>query len=371
MISELEAADIEAVLAPLEGEQPTGVDLREDHSPTSVYYRLRDARAEARDAERRADGEGGDEGIATLWRPVATLAIDALKSTSKDLEVATWLTEALVRIAGLEGLAAGASIIGGLVERHWDGLYPMPDENGIETRVAAVAGLSGQGADGTLMQPLRKVPLFARPDGVPFGLWQYQGTIDLVGIVDTERREQRIAAGVVPFEVFENEARAAGQPHWQAYRTAVTGTIDAWEAMGRLLDDKAGDVSPSTSRVREALDLMLEVCDRFAPKDGPAADQAPTPAGTGSGSKAAAAADAPSSKGPIKGREQALRQLEEIAAWFRQNEPNSPLGYTLDEAARRGRMQWPDLVAELIQDEIARSGVLVSVGMKRPDPPTQ
>jgi type VI secretion system protein ImpA len=295
---------------------------------------------------------------------VATLAIDALKSTSKDLEVATWLTEALVRIAGLEGLSTGASIIGGLVDRHWDGLYPMPDENGIETRVAAVGGLSGQGADGTLMQPLRKVPLFARPDGTPFGLWQYQGTIELVGIVDPDRREQRIAAGVVPFEDFESEGRAAGQPHWQAYRAAVTGTIGAWEAMGRLLDEKAGDVSPSTGRVREALDLMVEVCDRFAPKDAPVSDLEQAPADDAS---AAASADMPSPKGPIKGREQALRQLEEIAAWFRQNEPNSPLGYTLGEAARRGRMQWPDLVAELIQDEIARSGLLVSVGMKRPD----
>lgn len=366
MISELGAADIEEVLAPLAGDQPTGGDLRQDHSPTSVYFRLRDARAEARDAERRADGEGGDEGIATLWRPVATLAIDALKSTSKDLEVATWLTEALIRIAGLEGLTAGASIIGGLVEQHWDGLYPMPDESGIETRVAAVAGLSGQGADGTLMQPLRKVPLFARPDGTPFSLWQYQGTIDLVGIVDPERRDQRIAAGVVPFDVFETEARAAGQSHWEACRASIAATIEAWDTMGRLLDEKAADVSPSTSRVREALHLMLEVCDRFAPKGAPAGDQEQVPAGDAPA--AAAVAEGPSSKGPIKGREQALRQLEEIAAWFRQNEPNSPLGYTLGEAARRGRMQWPDLVAELIQDEIARSGVLVSVGMKRPDP---
>ena len=116
MISELEAADIEAILAPIPGDQATGVDLRQDYSPTSLYFRLRDARAEARDAERRADGDGSVEGVATLWRPVATLAVDALKTSTKDLEVATWLTEALVRIAGLAGLMTGASIIAGLVE---------------------------------------------------------------------------------------------------------------------------------------------------------------------------------------------------------------------------------------------------------------
>ena len=66
MISELEAADIEAILAPIPGDQATGVDLRQDYSPTSLYFRLRDARAEARDAERRADGDGSVEGVATL-----------------------------------------------------------------------------------------------------------------------------------------------------------------------------------------------------------------------------------------------------------------------------------------------------------------
>lgn len=364
MISELEAADIEAILAPIPGDQATGVDLRQDYSPTSLYFRLRDARAEARDAERRADGDGSDEGVATLWRPVATLAIDALKTSSKDLEVATWLTEALVRIAGLAGLMAGASIITGLVEQHWDGLYPMPDEHGVETRVAAVAGLSGQGADGTLMQPLRKTPLFSRPNGAPFGLWQYQATLDLSGITDPERREQRISAGVVPFDDFENEARAAGRAHWQALRDAISQTADAWEKMGLQLDEKAGDASPSGNRVRDALQLMLEVCGRFVPAAvEPAAEQEQTQAGD----QSSAVAGNTAARGPIGGREQALCQLEEIAAWFKQNEPNSPLGYTLEEAARRGRMLWPELVAELIQDDATRGALLVSVGMKRPD----
>ena len=211
MISELETADLEAILAPLAGDQPTGVDLREDHAPDSVYFRLRDARAAARDAERQVDSEGGDEGVPALWRPVATLAIGALKSDSKDLEVATWLTEALVRIAGLPGLMAGAAVIAGLVKQHWDGLYPMPDESGVETRVAAVAGLSGQGADCTLMQPLRKSTLFRRPDGSPFSLWQYQASLELSGISDLARRAQRVNAGVLPFEEVEKEARLAGR----------------------------------------------------------------------------------------------------------------------------------------------------------------
>lgn len=383
MALELGPDDLEAILAAIPGDQPVGTDLREDYTPTSVYFRLRDARADARDAERQADspdrqgdGSSGDEALQGKWRPVATLAAGALKESTKDLEIATWLTEALVRTAGLEGLKAGAAVIGGLVERYWDGAFPLPEEGDMEFRVAAVAGLSGQGADGTLMQPLRKLPLFTRPDGSSFCLWQYQSSLELSGILDPERREQRIAAGVVPFEEVENEARAAGKAHWSAQRTTLIEAMAAWEAMGRTLDEKAGPASPSGIRVRDALQLMLDTCNRFAPAEGeeegeaaPADGQTAVVAVRAAPVAAAATPGAPLVNGPIAGREQALRQLGEIAEWFKRNEPNSPIGYTLDEAVRRARMAWPELVAELIADEGSRSALLTSLGMKRPDTP--
>ena len=361
MIPELETADFEAILAPLAGDQPTGSDLRQDFAPDSIYFRLRDARAAARDAERQAETEGGEESLPALWRPVATLAIGALKSNSKDLEVATWLTEALVRTAGLRGLMAGASVIGGLVEHYWDGLFPMPDDTGMETRLAAVAGLSGQGADGTLMQPLRKTSVFRRPDGVPFSLWQYQAALELSGISDPARRTQRIEAGVVPFEEVEKEARVAGAAHWSAQRDSLVRVVAAWKEMERVLDEKAGSESPSGNRVREVLELMLEISKRFAPPD--VAETADGEAAADAGGDGSTGGASP---GAVTGREQALRRLAEVAAWFRHNEPNSPIGFTLDEAARRARLEWPDLVAELISDETARQTLLTSAGMKRP-----
>jgi type VI secretion system protein ImpA len=368
MIPELETADFEAILAPFAGDQPTGVDLRQDFAPTSIYFRLRDARAQARDAERQADTQGGDEGVPALWRPVATMAIDALKSTSKDLEVATWLTEALVRIAGLRGLMAGASVIGGLVERHWDGLFPMPEEGDLEIRVAAVAGLSGQGADGTLMQPLRKVALFRRPDGSPFSLWQYQAAVELSGITDPARRAQRIDSGVLPFEEVEKEARLAGATHWSAQRELITKTLASWKEMERIFDEKAGDASPAANRVRDLLEFVAETCGRFAPPDATtdgAAEMTSATAGDGSAVVA--------TPGSITGREQALRQVTEIAAWFKRNEPSSPIGFTLDEAVRRARLGWPELVAELVADETARHTLLTTAGIKPPstEPPQQ
>ena len=102
-------------------------------------------------------------------------------------------------------------MIGDLAVGLWDsGLHPQPDEDGVETQVAPVAGLNGQGSDGTLMQPLRKCVLFPGPDGAPVTYWQYVQSEELGAISDPARRKQRIAAKVVPLEEIEVAARLAG-----------------------------------------------------------------------------------------------------------------------------------------------------------------
>ena len=89
------------------------------------------------------------------------------------------------------------------------------------------------------------------------------------------------------------------------------------------------------------------------------------------GDGAAAGTAVVATQGSISGREQALHQLSEIAAWFKRNEPSSPIGFTLDEAVRRARLGWPELVAELVADETARHSLLTSAGIKPPSAESQ
>ncbi len=87
------------LLKPFQGARPAGEDIRLDASPQSLYYRLRDARAEARAAERAADDDPAlSAGDLSIWAGVRTLALDALTSCGKDIEVACWLTESWTRL---------------------------------------------------------------------------------------------------------------------------------------------------------------------------------------------------------------------------------------------------------------------------------
>src|ERR1700728_797361 len=112
--------DAQEILQPFAEGSASGEDLRRDVTPQSPYFRLRDARSEARAEERLADNDpSADAGISRHWKTVRELAVEALGAKSKDLEIAAWLTESLVRSEGLAGLAAGASVLTGLVRQFW------------------------------------------------------------------------------------------------------------------------------------------------------------------------------------------------------------------------------------------------------------
>jgi type VI secretion system protein ImpA len=358
---------------PLPGDAPAGPDLRQDFSPQSVYFRLRDARAEAREIERRVDHDpSADIGVPVQWRTVRDLAIRALSERTKDLEIAAWLTEALVRLDGMSGLAVGSTVIADLVVGLWDnGLHPQPDEDGIETQVAPITGLNGQGNDGTLMQPLRKSVLFPGPDGAPLTFWQYMQSEELETISDAARRKQRLGTGVVPLADVAGAARQAGGVRLSALRAEAKGALAAWTRMSEVLEEKAGSDAPPTGRVRDLLMAIADVANTYAPPepDAPAVD-------------AAAENIAGADDGPVAGatavraartvtREDMLRELEGIADYFLRTEPHSPLAYTLQEAVRRGRLTWPELLAEVVPDDKVRSGMLVMLGIRPAQPETK
>ena len=75
----------------------------------------------------------------------------------------------------------------------------------------------------------------------------------------------------------------------------------------------------------------------------------------------------PASVEQIENREQALRMLEHLAAWFRQAEPHSPISYSLQQLARYGRMPLPELLNHLIPDGQARNTFLNLSAMESPE----
>ena len=105
------------LLNPIEGPNPSGVDLRYE----DVYAKIKEARREEDvppPGMTESDRKVADNPL------VIKLATEALAKQTKDLWLAAWLTEAWVKQNGFSGLKDGLTLCQGLVEKFWDTLYP-------------------------------------------------------------------------------------------------------------------------------------------------------------------------------------------------------------------------------------------------------
>ncbi|MGY8683207.1 type VI secretion system protein TssA [Bradyrhizobium sp. UFLA05-153] len=124
------AADARALYgaAPVPGAVPAGADVRDA------------ADFEQLEAEvRRMDADGP---AAVDWRKVRKLSLHILANQSKDILIACWAIYGLFRIEGYQGLAVGLAILRGMMDVHWDGLYPPIRRE--RARVGAVDWLVGR-----------------------------------------------------------------------------------------------------------------------------------------------------------------------------------------------------------------------------------
>jgi type VI secretion system protein ImpA len=355
--------DIEGLLSPISDASPCGSDPRLDSAPVSIYQTLKDARRAAADAERNiergfaeeSDAKSAEETARKSWDLIVTEGPPFIATVAKDLEISAWLTEALLRRQQLAGLRDGLLLTSQLVRLYWEGLYPLPDEDGLETRLIPITGLMGGENDGRLLLPLKKVRLTEGGDLPSFALWQYEGAA------------AGTAEGGVTIDAFTASLQRSSDEFVRCLIEDARACVSALDQLEANLKAHCADETPSFSRVRDVLSSILDAIKARAPVIVEVAPAVPD----ASGGEAASGAALPETAGEqrrdrVLDREGAFRQLEELARFFRTTEPHSPIAYAIENLVRRGRMSFSELVQELIDDGNVRRSYFVNAGIQPP-----
>lgn len=350
--------DVESLLVPIEGANPSGRDLRSAGEEAILYYRLKEARFSARARERQADAEAEAAVQPPEWRALFDGVQSLLRTKSKDLEVATWLIEASLRLHGFAGLDFGFRVLDGLIERYWDTLHSIDTET-VADKVAPVAGLNGIDGEGALIQPIRLTPLAAGSDEQA-GLWVWQ-------------QAQRGGADSKPAKLLAAAIQSTSRDRFAADSRDLQA---AWTGFGRLsarLDAVCGDEAPPLSTIRNVLEEAREALRQMSGID--PAVEAREAEEAALRAEAALASVEPGMEAAALGpprvpevrvmetRDDALRELGRIATFFREKEPHSPISYALETLIRRARLPLADLLRELIPDEAVRRSALNMAGI--------
>ncbi len=263
--------DIDAILAPIPGDNPAGEDLH--YSP--VYDEIKEAR---RADEDLPQGDWGRELKRADWDKVISVAVAALTDKSKDLQIAVWLTEALTTREGFAGLAVGLRILNGLLSGFWEQVYPAMEDGDLEYRAAPIEFL-----DDRLWLAIKQVPITepritggyswlkwkeARDVGYEAELRGADGTIEEK---KRKAREERIADGKLRPEDFDIGVALSSEAFYRALAEDLSDCKEQLGVLSNELDDKFGRQAPSITNFRSAIEdcqqTLKRIIDKKMPKE--------------------------------------------------------------------------------------------------------
>lgn len=346
--------DMASLIAPLGSTHgPCGEDL--------IFSSEFDAIQEARrfDDPSISQGEWVTEIKEADWPGLVRISEDILANKSKDLRVACWLIEARCKIEGLAGLADGYALLGQLCENFWSDIHPQPDNGDIEQRVGVLDWLANQ-----TPRLLREVPLTRSSKG-NFSL------IDLESARATAKQIERnpgladeIARNAhVSLDTFEVAAKDTAKSHFAEGLRHAERARNAIKAVQALLDARMSELSPAFGPTFDVLEDLSHFLQRHIgqtanrsqePSDGQAPGSVTQPPNTAEGRIEPTFGEAIEiAGGPVRSREQAIRQLQEIASFFRRTEPHSPVAYLAEKAAKWGTMPLHEWLRTVVKDDSA------------------
>ncbi len=354
-----ETLDFAALVQPISPKKPAGEDLRMNTSPSSVYYRLKDERAKARAIERRlVFDDSHDASPQPSWRTILELAPQVISKQSKDLELAAYLIEALVREKGFPGLRDGFRLVRELAENCWNDLFPSPDEDGVASRVAHLAGLNGVGGDGTLIRPILAVPITGNSSEGRFCTADYLQAQQLASL-DAHEQELRLADGAVSMQMIQMAVAESSQEFYDELQQNILDALKEYDSMCAALDERCGEDTIHTSNIRNAIETCLESI-RYALGGFPSRELQDEPLVDEPVSTEAAAPVV-----RIRSRNEALVALKQVAEYFRRTEPHSPISYGAEQLVRWSQTPLPELLSELVPDNSAREHLFTLTGMRK------
>lgn len=344
--------DLDTLLNPVSAETPSGTDL--ETSGDGDFLEL------GRLGEGKPEQQIGNTIIPASdpdWKQLQKKAAELLKRT-KDLRPAVELTRALVRTDGWPGFAKGMEIIRGIVERYWEGLFPLldpDDDNDPQMRLSILRALSSPQS----MMALRKTPLVASKTLGRFALRDLEIANNEAppdkGVPPPTMASIDGAARDCDLEALEQTTLAvkAAATHVGGLQAALAARIDAADAVS-----VCGD-----------LNMLLKKADAFlAPR---LAQRKPTtvveeevPVADTEGSPAAAPAPRPGGGlgGSISSREEVVKAIDMIMAYYARYEPSNPVPLFMARCKRLVMMSFVDIVKELVPEALKQVEALKGQG---------
>ena len=328
------------LLNPIEGPNPSGANLRYD----PVYDKIKEAR---REEDQPPPGMTERDRKVAENPLVIKLTTDLLTKKTKDLQLAAWLTEALLKQKGFAGLKDGLGLCYGFVDKFWETAFPELEDGDAQSRGAPL------GFVGTKLEiPLKLVPVV---DKASYSLLDYQQSRE-VGYEDQAKTDEAkkkraglVKEGKLTPENFDKAFEETPKKFYAQAEQDLDASLATLAQLKKTCDEKFGDDGPAFGPLQSALDATRHLIHGFLQKK---REKEPDPVEVVATAENSAAGQAEAA-GPVRtgllisletsseppDRVDAIRKVADAAAFLRRREPTSPASYLMLRGLRWGELR--------------------------------
>ena len=359
--------DLDALLAPIPGDNPCGTDVR-----YTRYDAIKEARRED-DGLPKGDWEAKGAVKVADWKKVVDMTTETLATESKDLQIAAWLLEALVKEEGFPGLREGLKLMKGLHSRFWETLFPTIDEGDLGFRAGPIDWLN---EEKTLPLGIRRIPFIRSPEGEGYGLlqWEEAQAVENLGRKDPKQKAAAIAEKKVTLDAFNKAVQATPLTNCVGILESIRQSQEEVEGLNQIIKEKYGELNlerPSCENLKKVLEECQTLLEGMVKQKGGAKVEVQSAVGETRGAAATGPGERPMSTGGgihPSDRVDALQRLAAVVEFFKETEPHSPVGPLVQRATKWGEMPLKQWLEEVIPNKEVLGKVLETLGMSDKPP---
>ncbi len=328
------AWSVEELLRPVSAEAPCGENLEETQllgalDRLSVFGRRANYTL-------RGDRENGDP---STWEPdwaeVQKASLPAL-ARSHDLRAVVHLGASALWLQGLDPFVDTLSAAAAWLENHWTDVHPRVDDDAM-IRHGALLCFSDSIA---IINRVRRVPLVRN---------RVQGAFSLRDIeIATGQLKPGESDAVTEKAEIDAAFDNASVEDLETLNATVTRGLTAIAQLSAAMEAGAGsewtlDLSPLSNELKK---IERHVASRLAIKTGVApAEEATGEVGSETGGPV----------GSVRSRQDAIRALDAVAAFFRQSEPSSPIPLLVERAKRLVSKNFLEVLADIAPEALSQA----------------
>lgn len=309
--------DVDALLAEFDGDSPCGEDL--EYDPDFIEL---ETIAVAKDEQQVGDSVIAAEGAD--FAKVASMALGILERT-KDLRAAVYLCEGVLHTEGFIPFERGLAYIHGVLDRYWDNVYPLLDDEDDDDPTMRLNALRGLASSETVLRAVKRARL---TDSRAMGRWALRD----IAVAEGETSQPADMEATPDNATISAAFQDTDPDTMTAVREAIANSREHVKNITAVLDDKVGSYGPDLSDLDKLLFKAQGAISKALGGDEPASieDEGDSAA---AGSAGPASGGAPIS-GAINSTTDVTMMIDKICEYYARSEPSSPVPMILQRARK-------------------------------------